>query len=109
MNLESSVMITECYFPKVTARDYPEGRANNANSLAAARDYPEGRANNANSLVAARDYPGGRANNMSSRVQARFCVNSRPPKKIPSRWRNSTQADTLRWWWRYQVYIWKIL
>ena len=46
---------------------------------------------------------------MSSRVQARFSVNTRPPQKIPSRWRNSTQADTLRWWWRYQVYIWKIL
>ena len=72
-NLESSVMITECYFPKATARDYPEGRANNANSLATAMDDL-----------------GGRANNMSSRVQARFGVNSRPPKKIPSRWRSST-------------------
>ena len=54
-NLESSVMMTECYFPKATARDYPEGRTNNANSLAAARDYPDGRANNANSLATAMD------------------------------------------------------
>ena len=54
-NLESSVMITECYFPKATARDHPGGRANNANSLATARDYPEGRANNANSLATAMD------------------------------------------------------
>ena len=91
-NLESSVMTAEYYFPKATARDDLGGRANNANSLATARDYPEGR-----------------ANNMSSRVQAQVSVNSRPPQKIPSRWRNSTQADTLRWWWRYQVYIWKIL
>ena len=37
-NLESSVMITECYFPKATARDDLGGRANNANSLATARD-----------------------------------------------------------------------
>jgi hypothetical protein len=37
-NLESSVMITECYFPKATAMDDPDGRANNANSLAAAMD-----------------------------------------------------------------------
>ena len=54
-DLESSVMITEYYFPKATARDHPGGRANNANSLATARDYPDGRANNANSLATARD------------------------------------------------------
>jgi hypothetical protein len=54
-NLESSVMITECYFPKATARDDLGGRANNANSLATARDYPEGRANNANSFATAMD------------------------------------------------------
>ena len=54
-NLESSVMITECYFPKATARDYPEGRPNNANSLATARDELGGRANNANSLATAMD------------------------------------------------------
>ena len=54
-NLESSVMITECYFPKAAARDDPGGRANNANLLATARDYPEGRANNANSLATAMD------------------------------------------------------
>jgi len=70
-NLESSVMITECYFPKATARDYPEGRANNANSLATARDELGGRVNNANSLAAARDYPDGRANNANSLATAR--------------------------------------
>jgi hypothetical protein len=69
-NLESSVMITECYFPKATARDYPEGRANNANSLATARDDPDGRANNANSLATARDELGGRANNANSLAAA---------------------------------------
>ena len=69
-NLESSVMITECYFPKATARDDLGGRANNANSLATARDELGGRANNANSLAAARDDPDGRANNANSLATA---------------------------------------
>ena len=37
-NLESSVMTAECYFPKAAARDDPDGRANNANSLETAMD-----------------------------------------------------------------------